>query len=48
MSVGWGSGAGAGESQQAAGGGDCDLRTAVANLYPALIEAGLTGEKWFS
>ncbi len=44
MSVDWASGAGAGESQQAAGGGDCDPGTAVANLYPALIEAGLTGE----
>ncbi len=45
MSVDWGIWAGAGESQQAAGGGDCDLRHGVANLYPALIEAGLTGEK---
>ncbi len=36
------SGAGAGESQQAAGGGDVTSGTAVANLYPALIEAGLT------
>ncbi len=45
MSVDWGIWRWGCESQQAAGGCDCDLRHGGSKFYPALIEAGLTGEK---